>query len=71
MHQMALWSRLGRNLLRKCCGDDGQGMTEYVFVLAILVLAIGAVSLTELGTTLGAALSGAISRVVAALGSAS
>jgi hypothetical protein len=67
MVQVAKWllPELGRRIVG--WRDEGQGMTEYVFVLAILVLAIGAVSLTALGTTLGTSLGDAITRVSEAL----
>jgi hypothetical protein len=60
-----------RGLLTASGGEEGQGMSEYVVVLSLLVLAIGAVSLAVLGTTLGASLSDAITRVADAMNLAS
>lgn len=48
--------------------ERGQGITEYVLLLALLVIAmVGAVSFTGLGSALTSVLAGAISRVASTL----
>ena len=50
-----------RQLQRRLFGDDGQGMTEYVLILALVAVALfGVINFTGLGT----AMTNAVSRIV-------
>jgi Flp pilus assembly pilin Flp len=71
MQKAAPWFRLQQALRPVSGGERGQAATEYVVVLALLVLGIGGLSLAALGTSLGNSLSDAVSRVATALRSVS